>query len=373
MNKRGRMLFLLFLECGLVEGEYKYKKKLDSILAQFPKESHPEGVVIEDEFERDIENLYRALHEKKRFEFSRVLGRNFSLETNLGVIDRVILALNGILPDKLSYMKKEVSDEVTVSDISRLSGIRRQTLMANNNNGKLYSRYSVCKKGRFYVLEPESASKFMSDLNNSIFLNELIDGLNEYYGIGKHTLELKLKNVASFQFGSQARAIKLNVVNDVANDVLRDFRIIKTHYGVWDAAVKAGFRSGNTMRNFANKGLIKSRKVKIVPNDIADKHFICDFDVERFLDTNIPITYQNVSKILYSEGLIYGRNIGYLVSRELGLEVTGRGIPFREVDKIIDYLNSNGRFSPVYKSFCQNRGLSPESSQAKLAWDEMVV
>lgn len=295
-----------------------------SAASLFP-ENNPEGVKVEDEIQRDLQHLDAVLRrEYNPYNFSKkrlLTVRDYGVNSDDGTVDASHLAFGGILTNSVwnalvakDYGTVKLEEEYSFIPLAQFLGIGHPSLYSNFNQAKmkLFGEYGVVNRKGYRgrggpAVRQEEIIAMLRKINSVIPVNEVKRHISNVYNTPSNNFKAKFQRFAqnpfefisagdpyytfaNFQFydlfgintaANEYFVMDLPALNAVMNIVMRDHRILATHFGLKEAAKRLGLKNRRSVYDLVIDGEIKARSPSLLPLPIgANKDFLmCDDDL----------------------------------------------------------------------------------------------
>lgn len=283
---------------------------LDEIAAELFPDLHPESFDIGVEIRRDLENFEKILKGRydPQMDFRHIHIRDFNIRTDEGDLNCAHLALTGILTKTpLSALRRRghqgLVDGYTLRSLAKLFDIEESSFYRKFDSGKklLFGKYRAVKVANDLenAVSKKTAEQMVKEVDTVLLRIEIAQHLTNVYGMSKHTSRQKIYTIQKHISGEDPfhdfvgdhhlvfglrpfTAYHLDSVHALMNIVLRDKRLIDTHYKLAEAAVLLGLnpKEGDYLVRVKK---LRARTTSILPKKEKKRPaLVCDYDLQKY-------------------------------------------------------------------------------------------
>lgn len=349
------------------------------LAAYFPEEFRtdrracPEGYAVQIELQKDMDALETIVRGEYSFSrSSKLYIRDYTIETDAGLIDCAHLALAGILtPEAYAALQEKdfralVKDSYGVDPLRVAFGFGMRLIERHFDPETyiLFGKYHVNpgkRKDQLCNIPGEVAAEMLRDASSVILLTELSGHIARMYNTGEKNIESRVADVCrkpqdwireddphySFSFslselfGTNVHgAVSLSSVNALINVFRRDRRIVETHRNMIETGESIGV-DRNAIKEWILTGKMFYRNLSVLPTLSGLKtHFICDYDLQE----KVAVTDPSIEYLAFCE------------AKKLDPQTV---VSYRRFRRDYTEKDLTKTASPEYLAFCDERKLNP--------------
>jgi len=323
----------------------------------------------------------------------KLTGRNYFTTISGQEVDVLELTLEGMLTSSvyqaLGETKIEHPQEVyNIAEVARLLGVPQPSLRAkvDKTSHKLAGQYqlNVDNQASAAVVD-----EILRDVNKFVLITEVIEHLNERYGIPVPTLNSKIMqlskgnhsfidprtpyNEEEFVFSSvlgMYPAMDLRTLSTLVRIIEEDQRLHETHLKAKEAAEILGVEEKTILR-YNREGILHARQPSLLAKGRNPGYFFDPKELkEKKAENDAAVSFSQIKNDLARAGVGIHEGTFYVFLREQGFidgSVERQKAPLRKtwIPDIITRMRTLEMYSADYQQYCRLQGVNPEESFAE--------
>jgi len=390
----------IYANHGLVRGDPPILVKdgqatLERLAGSLFPISRPEGFDISEEIRRDLDSLDLVLAGKydPGTNSKKLAIRSPMIRIKEGEVNCAHLAYNGILtPTAYRAMRRrkrtDLAGHYSLKALADVFGISVQVVYGNfdQEQALLFGTYPTRSHGQREKggLDEVAIQMLARAADDAVLLAEVAEHISgkygatemlaahKVYGFGKSPLEYVANDDPYHDYDFRVsdlfktyKVMDLGSLNGFANVLIRDKRILETHFGTVEAASRLGIQR-RSARELIERGSLPARQTSILPSKDTRKkpYLICEHDILRVSERRSRLSRSQIEERLAKEGVSNCKDSFFSYLKEKGFaegNLTGmlRIISQDKVDELIESMRVEGRFSLDYMLYCKVKELEP--------------